>query len=91
MVKVVIIVDYITSRIKSLILELEFITLKIESFDLDRWFQELCRFLKSHKKLEGVLPLSFIAPSSWIVSDDKILPPLSFFAQGTLHIQNKQH
>jgi len=35
-VKVIIILDYIISRNKSLVLEFEFITLKIESFDLDK-------------------------------------------------------
>jgi hypothetical protein len=33
-------VDHITSRSKSLVLELKFITLRIEGFDLDRRFQE---------------------------------------------------
>ncbi len=42
-VKATNIVDYITSWIKSLVLELEFITLKIEGFDLDRQSQESCR------------------------------------------------
>jgi hypothetical protein len=35
-VKVIIILDYIISRNKSLVLEFEFITLKIESLDLDK-------------------------------------------------------
>jgi hypothetical protein len=34
-------VDHITSRIKGLVLELKFIALKIEGFDLDRRFQKL--------------------------------------------------
>jgi len=42
-VKATIIVDYITLRIKSLVLELEFITLKIEGFDLDKQSWESCK------------------------------------------------
>ncbi len=81
------------SRIKILVLELEFIKLRIESFDLDRWSQELCRLWKNYKKF-GVPSCSLIAPSSWIMNNDscnnKILLPLRFFVQSTSHIQSKQ-
>jgi len=83
-VTIVIIVDYITSKIKNLVLELEFINLKIECFDYHRQSQESCRLWKSYKKLEEVPSCPLIVPSLHIMSNnfynDKILPSLNLFA-----------
>ncbi len=71
-------------------LELKFINLRIECFDLYKQCQELCRLENSCKKLEEVLLCSLIVPSLNIMSkkfcNDKILSSLNFFIQNTLYI-----